>query len=75
MRCSMSVSQASDCTPLSLRGTAGGIAGVVTAWVLASIPIYYWRHQIMLEKERIRTLAGSHTVAARGHCGSPSSFT
>jgi hypothetical protein len=36
-------------------------------WPLASIPIYYWRGQSMLEGERIRTLAGGRTVAPRKH--------
>jgi hypothetical protein len=42
-----------------------GIGGAALAWPLASIPIYYWRRQIMLEEQRIRTLAGGHTVAPR----------
>ena len=40
----------------------GGIAGVVATWFA-----YYWRHQIMLEEEHIKTLAGGHTVAPRKH--------
>jgi hypothetical protein len=43
------------------RGVAGGIAGVVAAWFIAGIPTYYWRRQIMLEEERIKTLAAGHT--------------
>jgi hypothetical protein len=35
------------------RGTAG-IADVVAAWFA-----YYWRHQIVLEEERIKTLSAT----------------
>jgi len=41
---------------------AGGIAGVVAAWFA-----YYWRRQIMLEEEHIKTFAGGYTVAPRKH--------
>jgi hypothetical protein len=41
-----------------------GIIGSALAWPLASIPIYYWRRQIMLEEQRI---TGGHTVAPRKH--------
>jgi hypothetical protein len=37
-----------------------GIIGAALAWPLASIPIYYWRHLIMLEEQRI-----GHMVAPR----------
>jgi hypothetical protein len=39
-----------------------GIIGAALAWPLASIPIYYWRRQIMLEEQRI---TGGHMVAQR----------
>jgi hypothetical protein len=29
--------------------------GAAPVWPLASIPIYYWRRQIMLEEQRIKT--------------------
>jgi hypothetical protein len=48
---------------------AGGITGVVAAWFAAGIPIYYRRRQIMLEEERIKTLAGGRVVAPRKHRG------
>jgi hypothetical protein len=34
------------------------------SWPLASIPIYYWRRQVMLEQQRI---AGGHMVTPRRH--------
>jgi hypothetical protein len=37
------------------------LIGAALAWPLASIPIYYWRRQIMLEEERIKVLAGGLT--------------
>jgi hypothetical protein len=43
------------------------LIGAALAWPLASIPIYYWRRQIMLEEQRIRTLAGGHMVAPCKH--------
>jgi hypothetical protein len=45
------------------------IALLYLAWPLASIPIYYWRHRLMLEEQRIRTLAGGHMVAPRKYWG------
>ena len=39
-----------------------GLIGAALAWPLASIPIYYWRHQIMLEEQRITR---GHMVAPR----------
>ena len=44
---------------------AGGITGFVVAWFVAGIPTHYWRRQIMLEEERIRTRAGGHPTMAR----------
>jgi hypothetical protein len=41
-----------------------GIIGAALAWPLASIPIYYWRHRIMLEEQRV---AGGLMVAPRKH--------
>jgi hypothetical protein len=38
----------------------------VAAWFLAGIPTYYWRRQIMLERERIKTLAVGHTLHRAG---------
>ena len=40
------------------------LIGAALAWPLARIPIYYRRHQIMLEEQRI---TGGHTVAPRKH--------
>jgi hypothetical protein len=37
----------------------------MTARFAAGIPTYYWHRQIMLQEQRIRTLAGGHTVAPR----------
>jgi hypothetical protein len=63
----MSVSQASDCTPLSLRGTAGGIPGAVTAWLLAGILLL--ARPDHARGERIKMIAGGHTIAPRKHWG------
>jgi hypothetical protein len=51
-------------TPHNPAGSIiSGLIGAALAWPLASIPIYRWRRQIMLEEQRIRTLAGDHTIA------------
>jgi hypothetical protein len=42
-----------------------GIIGAALARPIASIPIYYWRRQIMLEEERIKTVAGGRTGGPR----------
>jgi hypothetical protein len=52
-------------TPTPAGSIICGLIGAALAWPLASIPIYYWRHRIMLEEQRIRTLAGGHMVAPR----------
>jgi hypothetical protein len=56
-------------TPNPAGSIICGLIGAALAWPLASIPIYYWRRQIMLEEQRSRTLAGGHTVASRKHWG------